>query len=274
MVSTASAKLIVLNSPKHRVSEAIGYAGSVSSVCAAIAPSVAIMILQKYGINNLMYAIALPTLLATIFILFIYKIKNRYVSKIEKLQFLLSNCFEKKAIVPAILIFVITFCYSPMITFVSPYVASIGVEDYYWFFACYALTTILSRPITGKLLDKYNYSLFGVFAFVFMSISILFLFFMDSIFWLSVSGLFAGMGTGIGVNTFQTMAVKSSTERNTGKAMATFLFGFDFGMALGSVVAGAISEKIGFKPMFFVFSLISLLGIASSIVFCCIKSKN
>ena len=168
----------------------------------------------------------------------------------------------------------ITLCYSPMITFVSSYAELLGINNSYWFFICYAITTIVSRPFTGKLVDKHNPFLFGVIAFVFMILSELTLFFTNNLWWLLASGLFAGIGTGIGINTFQTMAVSSSTERKTGKAMATFLFGFDFGMALGSAIAGVISDRIGIKSMFLAFSFVSFFGIAGITISILFKNHN
>ena len=272
MTSTACAKLIVICSPKQRVSEGIGYSGAISSICAAVAPGLAIMILQNFGKINLMLAIALPSLIAASLIP-LYRNKKT-PNENNSIRFRLNNCFEKKAILSASFVFIITLCYSPMITFVSSYAELLGINNSYWFFICYAITTIVSRPFTGKLVDKHNPFLFGVIAFVFMILSELTLFFANNLWWLLASGLFAGIGTGIGINTFQTMAVSSSTERKTGKAMATFLFGFDFGMALGSAVAGVISDRIGIKSMFLAFSFVSFFGIAGITISILFKNHN
>lgn len=275
MTSTACAKLIVISSSKHRISEAIGYSGAISSVCAAISPGMAIIILQNSGGNELMLTIALPTLLATIMTLLIYKNKKLKVHIDRNIKFYFRNCFDKNAIIPAGFVFIISFCYSPMITFVSSYTSTIGIQNSYLFFVCYALTTIVSRPLTGKYVDRHNPFLFGLLAFIFMSISTFILFFVNNVFWLSLSGLIAGMGTGMGMNTFQTMAISLSDEKKTGKTMATFLFGFDFGMGLGSAISGVLSEKIGFSLMFAAFSVISLVGLVGLITsFFYLRKKN
>ena len=259
LASTVCSKTIANTLPHERISEGIGYAGFLSSVAAAFAPSFAISISGKMGFNLMFVFIGICPIIAIIFsIISRHNKKEDVESKGEKEHSFIVLSFE--AFVPAFLIMTITMAYAPMVTFIIPYTQTIGVSGTKEFFFAYACATTISRPLTGFYVDRKNTYSPTVMALLCVVVASVLLFSCRSSSLLIIAGVFAGIGTGVGMNALQTLAVKKVTRTKRGMAMAIFLFGFDLGMAVGSLIAGIISSSIGFKQMFIIMSFPSLLA--------------
>ncbi|MNZ80686.1 putative transporter [compost metagenome] len=82
----------------------------------------------------------------------VQKLSERgYVEAVTKI----SNFFELKALPIAITILVVGFAYSSVLLFITAYAADIHlVKAGSLFFLAYAIVVLLSRPITGKWIDR------------------------------------------------------------------------------------------------------------------------
>lgn len=261
ITSTACSNIITMKSPISNISEGIGYAGAISSIATAIAPSISVYLFEKYGIIVMLLSIAMSTMFALI-IMCLANFKSDSQKNYDRnMKFMFMDCLDGSAVIPAFFVFIITFCYSPMVTFITQYSMSNGLSDIYLYYICYATTTIISRPIAGKYVDKFGFFLLGLIALSSMFFSTGLLLVTNNMIVLCCSGLVAGIGTGVGINTFQTMAVLNNKSNNKGKAIATFLFGFDLGMAIGAGMAGFYVGIVGLRNMYGIFCLFSLCGI-------------
>lgn len=69
-----------------------------------------------------------------------------------------------------------------------------------------------------------------------------------------------GVGIGLGYPTMSALVVDQVAESNRGKSLGIFSASVDAGQFLGSLTMGIISQLYGFRVMFFITSLIPLLG--------------
>ena len=267
LTSTSCSNIIAINSPKKRLSEGIGYAGAMSSIATAVAPGIAVYFFERIGINEMLIIISLSALISLFLISVLCKEQNNSFNTDRSLKFRITECFEYDAFLPAVLVFIITLCYSPMVTFITQYSMSIGLKNIYLYFFSYALATIITRSLSGAYINRFGYFIFGLISIVSIFVSLILLLFLKNMITLCFSGCMAGIGTGMGINTLQTMAIAKARIQNKGKAIATFLFGFDLGMAVGAVIAGILVEKIDFRFMYGTFSVIALIGILLYIAF-------
>jgi len=88
-----------------------------------------------------------------------------------------------------------------------------------------------------------------------------------------VSGALAGLSTGAGMNALQTSAIKKSADSMRGTAIATFLFGFDLGMAVGSFAAGLLLSTMGFQKMFVMMSFPTIIALGGIVISILIKYR-
>lgn len=66
---------------------------------------------------------------------------------------------------------------------------------------------------------------------------------------------------GMAMVSLQALAVKNISFEDRGSAISTFLFGFDFGMAFGSALAGFAVNLMGYKNMYILMAIIPLVAI-------------
>ncbi len=275
ITSTACSKLIANSLPSERLSEGIGYAGVLSSVATAFAPEIAIAIFEKYGSDLMFSAISASSLTAVIVFLVI---RSRGDGKIRsESEAHATQIVSVKALVPSLVMMAITITYAPMVTFITPYAQKLGIPGAKSFFLSYAFSTILARPLTGLYVDRRNPKIPTIIALTATLMASVSLAQCNSIFIFAMSGIFAGIGTGAGMNALQTDSIRRTITSMRGTAIATFLFGFDLGMAIGSFTAGIILKSSGFTKMFTIMSLppvIAIIAILLSIMVKMWKQKG
>ena len=137
----------------------------------------------------------------------------------------------------------------------------------------YAFATIISRPITGVYVDHWNTKLPTVIALISAMLASGFLTICNSNTILVLSGLLAGVGTGTGINALQTLSIKAEKADKRGAAIATFLFGFDIGMASGSLIAGILLNKMGYQKMFMIMAIPPMVALLAFSIIMLIENK-
>ncbi len=259
LASTGCSSIIAQTTPDSRLSEGIGFSGAVSSVTTAIAPVVAILLLEKSSGTTMMICMGIIFLVSGLLVFRLRSDKYAGISKAERKRGI--EFFDTGAIFPAILILCITICYSPIITFIVPAVKENGLSNVTIFYVFYAIATVTVRPLTGYFIDRYGSTIPVFLSLSFAILSVLLMSIAHTSSVLCIAGITSGMSTGVGMNALQTMALKRVSPSKKGLAMSTFLFGFDMGMALGAIVAGIIAKWFGYNIMFISFSLFPLIGI-------------
>jgi MFS family permease len=271
ITSTVCSKCIADILPKERLSEGIGYAGVISSIATAFAPSLATFIFQSFGYNEMIAFIGIVTLMALPLLFFCKSIfkKDSIRRKSSNYRF----DINRKIILSSIIIFSITFCYSPIITFITKFSNEYNIKSTFMFFLIYAFATVISRPITGYYVDRKGVFLPIIVAITSMLLCLLCLYFCYDIILLNISAFFAGISTGCGMNSLQTLALKNTSCIHRGKTIAIFLFGFDLGMAIGAFVFGLFIDMLGFHLLFILYEIVTISALILFLSFKTTKIK-
>lgn len=269
VTSTACSKLIANCLSKKYLSSGIGCAGFFSSLATALAPSLAILVFRNFGSILLISLITLSTLLMVPLTIYLNKkIIIKSIAPTTKDKFVIN----KEIIISSVLIATITFAYSPIITFITRFSSSFGVNDLTSFFLTYAIATMLIRPIMGYYVDTKGYIFPTVLSLISMILCLTCLFICKDSFMLIPVAVLAGISTGSGMNTLQTKVVNSVNGFNRGKALTIFLSGFDFGMAFGALLFGIFVDIAGFSFLYLVYSVFPITGLV--IYLCYIKYSH
>lgn len=262
ITSTSCSKIIAVSVPQKRLSEGIGYAGAISSLATSCAPLIALLFANSINTGFMVISIGLTTLVALPFLFGILKNPKTLESKTNHDKFKITN----EVILSSLLMMLISFCYSPIITFLTKFATNNGISNTFGFFLIYAISTIIARLITGYYVDRKNAYIPILFSMASMIICLVLLYYCNNDILLCISSFFAGTSTGTGMNSLQTLCLKNIPSPQRGKAISVFLFGFDSGMALGSFVFGTIVDLIGFNLLYLLFSIIVVLGLLLSII--------
>ena len=156
ITSTSCSKLIANNLPQERLSEGIGYAGVLSSVATAFAPGLATFLFEMNS-SELMFGVISACSIASIIVYFVIGQHTKVATKNTAKGVI--RFVSRKAVIPGVLIMIITMTYAPMVTFIVPYSNDIGISGTKYFFLAYAFSTILARPLTGLYVDRKNTNL-------------------------------------------------------------------------------------------------------------------
>lgn len=269
--STCCATIIAQSVPSTRLSEGVGYAGAISSITTAFASSLAIFILQAMSGPSMIISIGGFVALAMLLLLLMKSIKVVASNPVYKKSVAI---YPSDAIIPAIMIFFITFGYSPIITFVTRFASENGFAGISLFFLIYAIATIVIRPVTGIFTDKYGCVIPVVFAMVASVLSLVFLFAAHNSVTFYFAGALSGLSTGMGMNALQTMALKGASAQNRAATMSTFLFGFDFGMAIGAAISGSLVSAYSYNAMYGIIAIAPGVGLLFFITICAAKRKR
>lgn len=242
--STIAADVI----PKDRFAEGIGYFALASSLAVAIAPALAISIVQNTGMLPVLVIAGGCTFLALLLSVFERSPKPEKVP--VKQKFGISSMFDKKALLPSGLMLLINCAFASVTTFIALHGQSQGVTNISLYFTVYAIVTIISRPVIGKIIDKTGFFMPALLSIAGVIITLVIISFSTNIIMFCAAGIFGGLGIGTSMSTLQTMAVSSVAAEKRGVATSTFLFGVDAGIALGAAIAGVFAETFGYGTMF------------------------
>ena len=178
----------------------------------------------------------------------------------------IDTVFERGAIVPGILIFLVNFGFGAVTTFVAIHASIQGIANPSIYFIVYAICSIVTRPLIGKLIDRIGFRLPAIISTIGSAITLVLIGISSNELMLAIAGIFAGLGVGTATSVFQAMAVASVPHERHGVAMSTFLVFFDLGIAVGALLAGAIADVFGFALMFVIIAVTPLIACVISLL--------
>lgn len=243
--------------PKRRFGEGMGYFTLSSSLALALAPLIGLSILEHWRFFT---ATTISAVLLAIAFLAGFTIKDS-VGPRPKEGGPRPALFERTALWPAVMMVFITPCMASIASFAAIYGYSLGIDAVGPFFTIYACAMLFSRPLIGRIIDRIGFHLVVLSAFALMAAALLCLWQANNIVLFYLAGLMFGVGFAAAQTSFQTMTVLAAPEGRVGAANATFFMGFDAGIGIGGIAAGAIADQLGYANMYL--SLIVLLVCAT-----------
>ena len=234
--------------PRKRMGEGMGYFGLTLSISMAFSPALALWLVERYSFRELFIACTLFTVVALVLALFIQypQIEKQLAS--PKFVFM-----ERAALQPSLVILLVIFSYVSLVSFLPLYAIEQGLKTAGLFFTSFALTTILSRPLSGIIVDRtgsrgYDFSvLIGTLATAGAMPIIA-----GASGWvhLLLGGMCYGIGFGFVQPTMLALCIRNMPPEKKGAANATFWTAVDIGAACGSLFWGFVAAALGYQAMF------------------------
>ena len=262
--TTASSTVATDTLPKSRFGEGMGYFSLSVSLGIAIGPTIGLSVMNAANFTFMSFVAAGVSFLAILLALFI-KYRKIVPSNISKIS--IDAIFEKTAIRPAVLIFLACCCNGAIFGFISLYGLEKGIENIGLYFAFYAISSLLTRPLIGKMIDRFGFDVVIFPGIVLVAGGLLAIGSASNLTIFLLGAVFFGVGFAAVMTTLQTMSVLFAPRARFGAANATFYIGFDAGTGFGSILAGFVASLIGYGPMFSSFSLFMLCAAVLYLVF-------
>ncbi|MBU3138172.1 MFS transporter [Clostridium gasigenes] len=246
--------------PKSRRGEGMGWYGLSMTLGMALGPILGLWVAKSFSFH---YLFLLCTALALIaFIL-------AFFTKIPVIKYTHKNTisfFEKDLLPIAIVTFFLSITFGGITTFLPLFAAKIQVNAG-TFFLVYALTLTVTRPITGKISDKYGEDVIIIPALFILIIALLVLTFTKGIVGLVITAILYGIGFGSAQPALQVAILRLAKPEKIGVANATFFTAFDLGIGLGSISLGFVSQLMGYQALFIVCAVSALISLLYFTVF-------
>lgn len=264
IAATASGTLAGAIVPSSRRGEGIGYYALSVTLSSAVGPFLSMFLYRTSGFYSLIWLSALLLFIALVGIFFIHVEKttdnsNSVNNKVHK-KFAWSNYFEKEALPISLIAFLIGISYSSILSFMDAYARNIHIsEAASFFFLVYAITVLLSRPITGRVFDGFGDNFVMYPTYLFFALGLLLIGFAHSGWMLLLAAIFIGLGYGSFSPFGQAIAIRNSEAHRLGITTSTF-FGFmDMGVGFGPFILGMFMPLLGYRNLYFASAILALL---------------
>ncbi len=255
--------IIAVVVPPSRQGEGISYFSMSTTLAMAIGPFIGVLMSKNANHFGIFLLCLILGLLSLVFILLSHIPSLKEKGKAEKRKLSMTQFMEPKAIPIAIVIMGISCCYAGVLSFINLYASEINlVEAASFFFLVYAIAILVSRPITGKLIDLKgaNYVMYP--CMVLVAAGMLVLSMAHNSFLLLLSAALIGIGYGNIQSTGQVVAIKMAPPGQMGLATSTYYLGMDAANGFGPSVLGLILPALGFQHMYLILTFLGIFMVA------------
>ncbi|KAB0630262.1 MFS transporter [Acinetobacter gandensis] len=243
--------------PDERKGEGMGYFVMSTNLGVVFGPFLALTLIQFASFRLLFAVLAGIVALGYIFTWLINIQENTTAKQSPKPQakgnssLQLHDIVESKVLAIGFVALLTAFAYSSVMSFITAYAEVKQLLAYTSvFFIVFAISMLLVRPWVGKLYDSKGPSAVIYPSFVFFTIGLVIVSFLNNQWVMWLSAVFMGIGYGSVFPCLQTVAIQSVEKPRMGHAISTFFTLFDVGLAVGSVVMGVLIAWMGFQATY------------------------
>ncbi len=268
LATTATATIVSQIIPDSRKGEGIGYFSISVILSAAIGPLIGVFLINQFNFES----IFIFSLVVGVIAIFLSNtIEEPSFEKVEitldfknkkNNTFRFSNYFESNAIPISMIVLIVAFSYSGLLSFVTTYSSEIQiVEAGGYYFLVYAFAVLLTRPFSGKLFDLKGTNSVVYPSLIFFTIGMLVISQATTSFIFLLGAVFIGIGYGNFQSSTQALAIKVTPIERIGLANSTYFIFLDLALGIGPLIIGVFIPIIGFRGLYLCLSIIILLGL-------------
>jgi len=273
-LNTGGYSLLALTAPESRRGEASGLYSGVQSASAILFPALALWLLQVssggFGAVFVISAIFsfAGAALGAIMARSVPHTAPRNISPETTRQWWreIFHFVERDILLPSMILFWLNISLPSITNFSVLYARDLGVMNFGTFFIVLGVTSLLGRPLLGRLSDKFGRDRSIAAGFVLQLAALLLLTTVANLFVMIVAGALYMTGNALGSSTTLALAVERADPRRRGKAMATFSVAYPLSYGVGSLITGSAVEVAGYTGMFLVLTAVQALGLIFALI--------
>ncbi|WP_137745093.1 MFS transporter [Staphylococcus sp. U] len=275
IATTATGTIAAYVTPPTRKSEGISLFSLSLVLGTAIGPFFGMLLMNSFSIQILFMICVILGVLCGLLSLFIKIDFKTVASKNDtsnRKAFSLGNFIAKEAIPVAIVMMLIGVTYAAILTYLQAFAVERNlVTAASYFFIFYAVASLVTRPIAGRLMDDKNENVVVYPAFIFLIISFAMLMFSFDGWVLLIAGIALGIGYGNLSSSMQAIAIKVSPSTKYGLATSTYFIGLDIGIGFGPSFLGLFTHMITYSQLY---GIMAILGIITLFIYFVVHGRN
>lgn len=246
--------------PLSRLGEGMSYVGIGTVVSTMIGPQLGNWVGETFGIEQIFVWAGVLNLLCAAGTYLIKYIPLNAGPK-DKFQFKFENFFAPELFVYMVLIGMLSVGNGILLYYLNDFGASRSIASITLYYTVSSITTILTKPFTGRWLDRKGiaYTLYPAFV-----ISAVFAFCFARAYTLPLvlfAAVLKSIGQGSGSSAIQAETVRQLGLKRSGVASSTCYIGMDLGNVLGPAIGAFVISKSGYGPLFDIYGILLILCI-------------
>jgi MFS family permease len=175
------------------------------------------------------------------------------------------NLFCREALLPSAILLFLYFPYGVMVAFIPVIAVARGLSNPGLYYTAFAVAMLLIRGWAGRLSDRIGRAAVILPGMLLASVGYLVLGLTSGVVGVLVGGAIYGLSFGIVQPALMALTTDMVPAAERGKAMGTFYFAWELGIASGSTGAGLLLNLMDFPVMLLLCAAVPLAGAALSL---------
>jgi MFS family permease len=268
-MNTGGYTLLATSAPPARRGEASGYYGGVQSSATILFPAVALWILDApfggFG-ATFSFAMTLVLLGAGGAIALSRAIpgaprKTTRSDSAEPWWREILNVFDRHILLAAALMITLHVSLPCFTSFVVLYARELAIDHFGWYFVVTGITSMLARPLLGRLSDKIGAGRSLVVAFALESAALILMPLVSNLAGMMLGGALYFMGSAIGGARILALAMERAPAERRARAMASFSVAFPLSNGTGAMLSGLVVDLAGYHWMYITAAVPCAIGL-------------
>jgi predicted MFS family arabinose efflux permease len=241
---SASGAYVVSLVPPARRAEGMGYWGLSTVLAVSVAPTIGLWVYSAGGWTAMCVEAAALNLLMAIMA---WMLPDDLTHEHRARELSLSTLLEWRVLAISATLFLYSFGYGAVTSFVALYTDANGVRPRALYFTLFCLTIVVTRPFIGRFADRVGYVRVFVPCVGLIVVGYALLALGGSRLFLIASAVLFGTGFGSAYPVFLAHVLKFVEESRRGAAFGSIIGMFDTGIGTGSIAMGWMVEHYGFQ---------------------------
>lgn len=246
--------------PVKRRGEVMGIYGVANVVAMALFPALGNFIITSTHSFSMLFMVSVITATGAFLAVFLIDEIKPNESNKQKVS-ILAIVRKPAVIVASLTLFTAATVYGTVITFLPVYAPERGLINFGIFFTTYAIFTLISRVIAGKLSDRFGRRKIIVPCLALVAFATFLFPLLQNVYLLAFIGGCFGLGFGAFMPALNAFVVDETSPQERASALAFFTAFMDVGITTGAVVLGIVGEYWGYATMFALGGAIISVGI-------------
>lgn len=241
-------------SPSTRQGEAMGYFTLTINLAMAFAPAMGLALAGRWGYPGLFY-LAGGLAVATLFVATAVAEPPRQHAPEP------SPLIATASLPAAVVIVLVTLGYAGIINLLPLFSAERGLTQLGWFYAVFSVALIASRPVGGRLSDRYGRLAILWPGILLVATGMALLAHTRGLGLFLIAAAVYGTGFGFVHPSLLALTVDLTPPHWRGAAMSTFYSAYDLGVGGGSFILGSLAAAGGFTLTYWAGALLAVLSL-------------
>jgi MFS family permease len=173
---------------------------------------------------------------------------------------------EVDILLPSVMLLWLNLSLPSITNFSVLYANELGITEFGVFFIIVGTTSLLARPLLGRLSDRIGRDLSIATGFGLQILGLLLMTTASNLAGMIACGVLYMLGNAIGSSTALALALERADPLRRGKQMATFSIAYPLSYGVGSVITGSTIQFAGYTGMFLALATVQALGLVFSLM--------